>query len=206
MKKTYLKKRFPALFEELMKQKINPEKNLIPITSSAHYCIGGIKTDLNSRTNYSNVFSAGESACTRFHGANRLACNSLLETIVMGKIAGEKASVNALKQKFSSVKCIKKKFKLIKQENDLNELRKKMWCRAGVMKSKKHLLNAKTFIERKSKEFEFNPEINSINYFSALQLSNLVVSFALKRKESRGVHQRLDWHNSRKNWLKHQEI
>jgi L-aspartate oxidase len=203
-----IQKRFPALYEELVKQKINSDKELIPITASAHYCIGGIKTNLNAQTNYSNVFSAGESACTEFHGANRLACNSLLETIVMGKIAGKQSLLNAKKQVFSHSKP-KKSFnskKTISLKKEMLELRKKMWLHAGIMKSKKHLLHTKKFIELNAKKLEFNSNIDLINYFNALQLSNLIVSFALKRKESRGVHQRVDWHNSRKKWLKHQKI
>ncbi|MBN2127092.1 MAG: FAD-binding protein [Candidatus Diapherotrites archaeon] len=207
LKKDFLMKRFPSFYEELLKNKLNPEKDLIPITPSAHYCVGGIKTDLNAKSSLSNVFSAGESSCSGLHGANRLACNSLLEAIVMGKVAGENASIASGKNCFSSIKCSKKIFKSKKSEkNHLTDLRKKMWCRASIMKSKKHLLNAKKFIELKAKEFEFTSEINSINYFSALQLSNLIVSSALKRKESRGVHQRIDYPYTRTKWLKHQEI
>ncbi len=206
MSQKHLSKRFPSLFRELKKQKINSKKDLIPITPSAHYCIGGIKTNLDARTNYSNVFSAGEANSNGFHGANRLACNSLLETIVMGKIAGVNASIQAKKNKFHSIKLKTKKTTQVKQKNNLTELRKKMWNYTSILKSKKHLLTMKKLIQRKAKQFNLNQSINSINYFNALQLSLLITSFALKRKESRGVHQRIDWKKPRKKWLTHQEI
>ncbi|MFH1588586.1 MAG: FAD-binding protein [Candidatus Diapherotrites archaeon] len=215
--KKHIKERFPSFAEELKKLKINPDKKLIPITPSAHYCIGGIKTGINAETNALNVFAAGEASASGLHGANRLACNSLLEAIVMGRIAGENAAKQALKEKTGKIKYRNEKTKnkinnsKIKNfksdySNELTALRKKMWERASIIKSKKHLLNARDFISRKEKEFEFAESINAVNYFSALQLSNLIVSSALKRKESRGVHQRIDYPAARKKWLIHQEI
>ena len=63
-------------------------RDLIPVGPAAHYMMGGVETDLDGRTSVPGLFAAGEVACTRVHGANRLASNSLLEGLVFGARAG----------------------------------------------------------------------------------------------------------------------
>ena len=76
--------------------KIEPINEPIPVQPTAHYAMGGIPTDVNSRvlsdatgTVLPGVYSAGESACVSVHGANRLGTNSLLDIVVFGKRAGQ---------------------------------------------------------------------------------------------------------------------
>src|SRR5581483_11956271 len=61
----------------------------IPVAPSAHYLMGGVKTDLAGETNVERLYAVGEVACTGVHGANRLASNSLLEGLVFGARVGE---------------------------------------------------------------------------------------------------------------------
>ena len=65
------------------------DKDLIPIAPAHHYCMGGIKVDLFSRTSMNNLYAVGEASCTGVHGSNRLASNSLLEALVFAKQASE---------------------------------------------------------------------------------------------------------------------
>ena len=65
------------------------DKDLLPITPAHHYCMGGIKVDLFSKTSMNNLYAVGEVSCTGVHGSNRLASNSLLEALVFGKQAAE---------------------------------------------------------------------------------------------------------------------
>jgi L-aspartate oxidase len=60
-------------------------KDLIPVVPAQHYYMGGIKVDLNSRTSMERLYAVGETSCNGVHGANRLASNSLLESLVFAK-------------------------------------------------------------------------------------------------------------------------
>jgi L-aspartate oxidase len=88
----YITKRFPSLSKLCHDFGIDPKKDMIPVRPSAHYLIGGIKTDLPGHTNIKNLFAAGECASVSFHGANRLGSNSLLESLVIGYLTGKTAS------------------------------------------------------------------------------------------------------------------
>jgi L-aspartate oxidase len=90
--KAHFQKRFPLISELCESFDINISKDLIPVRPSAHYMIGGVKTDENAATNIGRLFACGEVASTGLHGANRLGSNSLLEGLVFGKLAGQSAA------------------------------------------------------------------------------------------------------------------
>jgi succinate dehydrogenase / fumarate reductase flavoprotein subunit len=72
---------------------VDMAKELLPIRPGMHYMMGGIKTDVDGRTNLPGVYAAGECACVSVHGGNRLGANSLLDTIVFGERAGNHAAM-----------------------------------------------------------------------------------------------------------------
>ena len=82
-----IKERFPNIYNHLIKKGINPLKDKVPIVPAQHYTMGGIKVDMNSKTSMKNLYAIGEVACTGVHGQNRLASNSLLESVVFAKRA-----------------------------------------------------------------------------------------------------------------------
>ena len=81
-------RRFPMIAATCLKAGFDLARDLIPVGPAAHYMMGGVETDLDGRTSVPGLFAAGEVACTRVHGANRLASNSLLEGLVFGARAG----------------------------------------------------------------------------------------------------------------------
>ena len=81
-------RRFPTIAAACLKAGFDLARDLIPVGPAAHYVMGGVETDLDGRTSVPGLFAAGEVACTRVHGANRLASNSLLEGLVFGARAG----------------------------------------------------------------------------------------------------------------------
>lgn len=184
------KKRFPTIHKTLLKNNIYPSKNLIPISPAAHYSIGGIKTDLNGKTNVKGIYAAGECTCTGFHGANRLASNSLLEALVMGK----KAGINAVKEK--PKRFFYKKFffkgkkespaKLLEQ---YRKLQKTMWNYCGIIRTKKSL--KKAFLTAKKiylYAWNYKGQKSAILRDRAL-LAMKICNAAIKRKKSIGCHQ-----------------
>lgn len=84
-----IKKRFPNIVKKCIEEGYNPEKECIPVVPAQHYFMGGIDVDENSMTSMENLYAAGETSCNGVHGANRLASNSLLESLVFGEIAAK---------------------------------------------------------------------------------------------------------------------
>jgi len=188
-----LKQRFPSIYSKTKELGLKIESQRIEVEPAAHYSIGGIKIDLNARTNLRNVFAAGECSCSGLHGANRLASNSLLEAMVFGSIAGE----NALKEKKANTKE-KIKTKEIESEKtesdfDFPFLQSLMWKYAGIRKRKERLEKALNDV----REMEKN---------DLTLLSGKILESALKREESRGCHYRIDFPEKRKEFEKHSEI
>ncbi len=77
----FLAKRFPSIDAETRARNLDWSRHPIPITPAAHYWMGGVRTDLDGRTSIPGLYAVGEVACTGVHGANRLASNSLLESL-----------------------------------------------------------------------------------------------------------------------------
>ncbi len=80
-----IKKRFPNIYKRCLEEGYDLTKDCIPVTPAQHYFMGGIKVDTNSKTSMEHLYAAGETSCNGVHGANRLASNSLLETLVFAK-------------------------------------------------------------------------------------------------------------------------
>ncbi|MDE6425075.1 MAG: FAD-binding protein [Ruminococcus sp.] len=85
----FLKKRFPMIYENLLKQGFDLTKEPVPIFPCQHYLMGGIDVDNNAETSLRNLFACGECSHTGVHGSNRLASNSLLEALVFSRHATE---------------------------------------------------------------------------------------------------------------------
>lgn len=83
------KERFPNIFEACMDEGYDITKDRVPVTPAQHYMMGGVKTDINGQTSMKNLFAVGEAACNGVHGKNRLASNSLLESLVFAKRAAD---------------------------------------------------------------------------------------------------------------------
>ena len=117
------KKRFPNIFDACMEEGYDMTKDNVPVTPAQHYMMGGVKTDTNGVTSMKNLYAVGETACNGVHGKNRLASNSLLESLVFAKRAADTiANDTSVKpsyvpevdlEKYTSKEEIQKEFKHI---------------------------------------------------------------------------------------------
>ncbi|MGB9677245.1 MAG: L-aspartate oxidase [Candidatus Ratteibacteria bacterium] len=208
LKKEFIKKRFPQIYNFCRIYGIEPSKDLIPVRPSAHFFIGGIKTDLWGRTNISNLFACGECAFTGVHGANRLASNSLLECLVFGKRVSIKLKEENFKLFSADLKYIfpKKADVLIDKEDLKRSIRSLMWRNVGIERDEETLRYAFENLKEWQK-YAFLKEFYDRSGFESLNMlivASLITEAAIIRKESRGTHYRKDYPEiDDKNWKKH---
>ncbi|EEF44866.1 L-aspartate oxidase, chloroplastic [Ricinus communis] len=208
---------FPNIAAECLKYGLDITLQPIPVVPAAHYMCGGVRAGLQGETNVRGLYVAGEVACTGLHGANRLASNSLLEALVFARRAVEPSIDHMMSSKLdlsasnwwarpvmpSSLRSsviddiLKTTAKLRK------ELQSVMWKYVGIVRSTTRLETA----DRKIKELESEWEKHLFEQgweqtmvgLEACEMRNLfccaklVVSSAMARQESRGLHYTTDF-------------
>jgi L-aspartate oxidase len=213
--RTYFAKRFPWINELLESFDIDITRDLIPVRPSAHYMIGGVKTDLSGKTSIENLYACGEIASTGLHGANRLGSNSLLEGLVFGKIAGHvvsqgtKTSATHLEHPLIKHHVPHSDRTRLDAADVRNSLRALMWRNVGINRSGQPLTEAQDII-RFWQRYVMDKIFDSPEGWECqnmLTVCLLMARSAEKRKESRGVHYRRDFPETNdKNFKKHIEI
>ena len=201
-----IKNRFSTIYHTLLKYDIDLTSDLLPISPAAHYTMGGILTDLHGETNIKGLFACGEVASTGVMGANRLASNSLLECLVFGKRAAEKA--NAEREIAFSLPEIN----IIHVDNanetffleTKNQIATLMSKKAGIVRSAQKLNEAiKELQEIKNSLPEKITEYNLLKIKHITDICSLICESALIRKESRGGHIREDYQSEDPNFCAH---
>ena len=199
--KKHFAKRFPLISELCASFDIDVSRDLIPVRPSAHYMIGGVKTDTSARTNIENLYACGEAASTGLHGANRLGSNSLLEGLVFGKIAGRQALQN-IKTAPANIKHPPIKYQIPHSDRTRldttdvrNSLRALMWRNVGITRKAQPLLEAQEIVKFwqryvMDKIFDGPAGWECQNM---LTICLLMAHSAQIRQESRGVHFRNDF-------------
>jgi len=195
---TQFSERFPGIHATLAKFGLDPATDLIPVHPAAHYTIGGLRTDLDARTDVPNLYAVGEVACSGLHGANRLASNSLLEGLVMGAIAGDHAARRSGGSPVAPVPVVSDIRPSTHAELDLEDvrssLRSAMWKNVGVRRDG-------TRLEDACEMFDFWGRYTLDKIFDTpdgwevqnmLITGALIARAALWREESRGTHWRSD--------------
>lgn len=100
LKADFLKVRFKGIYENLLEKGYDLAKDMIPVTTSQHYFMGGITVDMDGKTSLDNLYACGEIAFTGLHGRNRLASNSLLEGLVFGNRVADHINKTIAKNKY----------------------------------------------------------------------------------------------------------
>lgn len=213
-------KRIKERFEHLAKLcdsfDLDLYEDLIPVRPSAHYQIGGLRTDLSGATSVERLYAAGEVASTGLHGANRLASNSLLEGFVMGRRAGSAAAEVALTAtrdqevvpKFMEITFDKYRQHHIILEDMTASLRSLMWRACGVEREGERLgdaLKEMGYWSRYVLDREFNKPAGW-QLQNMILIAAMITRAALERTESRGVHFRTDHpETDDEKWKRHSE-
>ena len=197
-----IKKSFPNIFKKCLEFGFDITKSPIPVVPAAHYTCGGIVTDLDGRTDISNLYAIGETSCTGLHGANRMASNSLLECIVFAKAAAKDRKINfnldrSSVPEWDNSKVIKAGENILINHN-WDASRRLMWNYVGIVRSNDRLKKAKDkmkLITSEVKEFYKNYEVTSdfLELRNLVLVSELIIKSAIKRRESRGLHYNLDY-------------
>ena len=198
--KAHFQRRFPLISELCESFDIDVATDMIPVRPSAHYMIGGVKTDVRAATSVEGLFACGEASSTGLHGANRLGSNSLLEGLVYGKLAGQSAAAwvragHRAEYHRMSVEIPVSDRSRLDAEDVRNALRALMWRNAGITRQAQPLVEAQEIIrfwQRYVMDKVFTAPFGW-ECQNMLTVALLMAQSALQRQESRGVHYRQDF-------------
>ncbi len=198
--------RFSNIYQQLKIYGFDLTTDLLPVAPAAHYMVGGIRTNLNAETNISGLFVCGEAASTGVMGANRLASNSLLECLVFGKRASEKAaSLENPNCKLSDVVPIH-----IDHDNEplylemQNEIAALMSKNLGIVRNEAGIKEAVDRLSAIENRFhDFQNEYNLFKIKNTAVVCKLIAQAALVREESRGGHIREDFQKENPKFKNH---
>jgi L-aspartate oxidase len=208
-----LQRKFPTIWAHCKSLGFDITQDLIPIRPTAHYSIGGIKTDLSGRTSIPGLYAIGEASCTGVHGANRLASNSLLEGLVFGKRAADDIQEHLLKNADDPVLVTGDVYRTDRKHKDIDwSLERKllqdmMTEHVGLVRNAEGLEQMLQKLNEKERLYGIEAdEIGGYEFQNMLCLAQLMSVAALERTESRGVHFREDFPELNNGWLRNKEF
>lgn len=184
--------RFPSVWRRALAAGLDARTEPLPVTPAQHYFMGGIVTDLLGRTSIPGLWAVGEAAATGLHGANRLASNSLLESMVLGAAAGRSVAASRfVVPPAGSLEVAAGAAALPRPDDNWlrTAIRGLMWKHVGLERDRHGLTAALAELERLDGEYAGA----GFRARNLLQVARLIASAALQRTESRGAHWRGDY-------------
>jgi L-aspartate oxidase len=198
----FLKEHFPTIYARCLELGIDITKEPIPVVPAVHFTCGGVVTDLAGRTDIPGLYAVGETACTGLHGANRLASNSLLECVVVGRacasqIAAAPRIENPPLPPWDESRVTNADEEVVIAHN-WDELRRFMWNYVGIVRTTKRLERAQHRIALLKEEIDeyyrnFRITHDLLELRNLVDVASLIVNSALSRRESRGLHYSRDY-------------
>ncbi|MBN9461202.1 MAG: L-aspartate oxidase [Burkholderiales bacterium] len=201
---TFLKAHFPTIHARCLALGIDIARTPIPVVPAAHYTCGGVVTDLAGRTDLPGLYAVGEAAYTGLHGANRLASNSLLECVVLGRSCA--ADVLQHVRGFTHAAAlppwdesqVENADEQVVIAHNWDELRLLMWNYVGIVRTTRRLERALHRIRLLEAEIDdyyanFRVSRDLLELRNLVDCAGLIVESALRRRESRGLHYSRDF-------------
>jgi L-aspartate oxidase len=180
-------KAFAAAHKACQLQGMDLAREPVPVTPAAHYHMGGIAVDLDGRTSLPGLWAVGEAACTGMHGANRLASNSLLEAVVLGRRVGRVLNRESQRRPATSVPICPELSELPEHSCE-RELAEVMWRCMGVVRNRHGLAEGLGFLARLREVTSSRVGLRR----ARLLLAERMMLAAARRRTSCGAHYRSD--------------
>ncbi|SNS78047.1 L-aspartate oxidase [Noviherbaspirillum humi] len=201
----FIKEHFPTIHARCLEFGIDITRQPIPVVPAAHYTCGGVVTDMSGRTDLPGLYAVGETAYTGLHGANRLASNSLLECVVLGRSAAQHIEADAVSAlpdlpAWDESRVTDADEEVVITQN-WDELRRFMWNYVGIVRTNKRLERAHHRLRLLRDEIyeyydKFRITRDLLELRNLVDVATLMVDSALQRRESRGLHYSRDFPNT----------
>ena len=202
----WLAARFPQIYAQCMDAGLDMAKDRIPVSPAAHYTMGGVRTNTWGETTIAGLFAVGETACTGVHGANRLASNSLLETVVFAKRTVERLFEPGTYDPPPA--RTEGALSLLPSAGNhaaptAQQVRDLMWANVGIVRTGAGLRAAAVQLAQWMAWLPEAHDRESHDLHSILVCARLATEGALRREESRGAHYREDFPETLEDWRRH---
>jgi len=199
--------RFPQIYRHCLDHGLDITREPIPVSPAAHYMMGGVRTNTWGETNLRNLYACGEVACTGVHGANRLASNSLLETVIFAKRVVQRTLEPHVGRQAAQTDAdaipLPERPPAETPPPDRPTLQSLMWEHVSIVRSGESLAQACATLAAWEAHLVLPTDRASHELANLVLLGRLVAEAALMREESRGAHYRTDFPEPREEWRRH---
>ncbi|ADN01982.1 L-aspartate oxidase [Spirochaeta thermophila] len=193
--------RFPYIYQSCLQLGLDISKDPIPVVPAAHYFCGGVKVNLDGRTELSGLYAVGECACTGVHGANRLASVSLLEALTFGIRAGKDIARRHSRPTRRLQRSIpdwvfppqEEDVDPVLVKSDLKYLRSLMWHYVGIIRTSKRLNRALAdinYLQHRVESFYKKAKVRRdiVELRNAVLVARIITQSAVSQQVSVGCH------------------